>query len=315
MALLRRKRRILKWAGFFLSLLMAAAWVASLPWSWEYERPTRPRFPESDMLYMGWEVRLCAGLVSYEEWSILMRGDKGWRVSRWSGPAEWLPSLERIERGWGSGPPIAWCIAIPLWMPFLVLATPTAYLWRSDRRLRAGHCRSCGHDLAGILSGVCPGCGTKTAAQSPPRMWRFGMGRLGQQGRILKWAGLVVSLLIFVAGAASLFWMGSHYGKSTSWTLDGGCLLFDSSYTGARRGWALRRAVLPPDRGPEPYLVELWIPFLIVAVPTACLWWIDLRRLPVGCCQRCGYNLAGNISGVCPECGTPIPATEPAKGG
>jgi hypothetical protein len=24
-------------------------------------------------------------------------------------------------------------------------------------------------------------------------------------------------------------------------------------------------------------------------------------------CTRCGYNLTGNTSGVCPECGAPVP--------
>ena len=32
------------------------------------------------------------------------------------------------------------------------------------------------------------------------------------------------------------------------------------------------------------------------------------RRLERGLCLRCGYNLAGNTSGVCPECGALIPA-------
>lgn len=27
---------------------------------------------------------------------------------------------------------------------------------------------------------------------------------------------------------------------------------------------------------------------------------------PPGCCRECGYDLTGNVSGVCPECGTPI---------
>ena len=31
------------------------------------------------------------------------------------------------------------------------------------------------------------------------------------------------------------------------------------------------------------------------------------RRRRVGCCINCGYNLTGNVSGVCPECGKPIP--------
>jgi rubrerythrin len=34
-----------------------------------------------------------------------------------------------------------------------------------------------------------------------------------------------------------------------------------------------------------------------------------LRQRPkVGCCTACGYNLTGNTSGVCPECGTPSTA-------
>jgi hypothetical protein len=28
-----------------------------------------------------------------------------------------------------------------------------------------------------------------------------------------------------------------------------------------------------------------------------------------GECLRCGYNLTGNVSGICPECGTPVPGT------
>jgi hypothetical protein len=31
------------------------------------------------------------------------------------------------------------------------------------------------------------------------------------------------------------------------------------------------------------------------------------RRMP-GNCHTCGYNLTGNTSGVCPECGTPVPS-------
>ena len=31
-----------------------------------------------------------------------------------------------------------------------------------------------------------------------------------------------------------------------------------------------------------------------------------MKRYPPGVCECCAYNLTGNISGVCPECGTPI---------
>lgn len=30
------------------------------------------------------------------------------------------------------------------------------------------------------------------------------------------------------------------------------------------------------------------------------------RRIFRGCCEVCSYNLKGNTSGVCPECGAPI---------
>jgi predicted amidophosphoribosyltransferase len=30
-------------------------------------------------------------------------------------------------------------------------------------------------------------------------------------------------------------------------------------------------------------------------------------RFPSNCCERCEYDLTGNVSGICPECGTAIP--------
>lgn len=50
-----------------------------------------------------------------------------------------------------------------------------------------------------------------------------------------------------------------------------------------------------------------WIPLsLIMSYPVIRL--VRVLRLTARCrrglCVRCGYNLAGNISGVCPECGT-----------
>jgi hypothetical protein len=54
--------------------------------------------------------------------------------------------------------------------------------------------------------------------------------------------------------------------------------------------------------------VPLWTPFLLTFVPTALLARRVRRRKPPGHCQQCGYNLTGNVSGRCPECGTPCPS-------
>jgi len=35
------------------------------------------------------------------------------------------------------------------------------------------------------------------------------------------------------------------------------------------------------------------------------------RILDPNLCTTCGYNLTGNLSGLCPECGTPLPLTPP----
>jgi predicted amidophosphoribosyltransferase len=56
-------------------------------------------------------------------------------------------------------------------------------------------------------------------------------------------------------------------------------------------------------------MFPLWMPFAMVGIPTAYLWWRD-RRTPPGHCPKCGYNLTGNVSGICPECGTPIQAEQ-----
>jgi hypothetical protein len=33
----------------------------------------------------------------------------------------------------------------------------------------------------------------------------------------------------------------------------------------------------------------------------------EAQQNPIPNCPACGYNLTGNLSGICPECGTPVP--------
>ena len=54
-------------------------------------------------------------------------------------------------------------LTVVLWAPLLLMTTATVLLWRWERRIRLrGHCKSCGYNLTGNISGVCPECGTGT---------------------------------------------------------------------------------------------------------------------------------------------------------
>ncbi len=53
--------------------------------------------------------------------------------------------------------------------------------------------------------------------------------------------------------------------------------------------------------------IVLWCLLIAPCLPVVYLW-LRLRRIPApGRCRRCGYDLTGNVSGTCPECGTGIP--------
>ena len=52
-------------------------------------------------------------------------------------------------------------LKIPLWAPLLLVAIPTAWLWRRVRRYPPGHCNKCGYNLTGLPEPRCPECGRK----------------------------------------------------------------------------------------------------------------------------------------------------------
>jgi hypothetical protein len=143
----------------------------------------------------------------------------------------------------------------------------------------------------------------------------------------LKWCGVITSLLIVLAWTASLRWdcgyaadrasHGDRFGVYIAASCLG--LFYMPSEPQLPRGWIVRPAnsvVLARQLRWKPEYVNargltfldvpLWIPFLLVAIPTAYLCWRDRRRIPPGHCRKCGYNLTGNVSGVCPECGVKI---------
>ena len=55
--------------------------------------------------------------------------------------------------------------------------------------------------------------------------------------------------------------------------------------------------------------IPMWLLFSIAAALAAWMFWRDRKRFGPGHCQRCDYDLTGNVSGICPECGKRIQAT------
>ncbi len=49
--------------------------------------------------------------------------------------------------------------------------------------------------------------------------------------------------------------------------------------------------------------LPFWCLFLVTAAPTACFWILGRERPKQGACLNCDYDLTGNVTGRCPECG------------
>ncbi len=79
-------------------------------------------------------------------------------------------------------------------------------------------------------------------------------------------------------------------------------------------GWTRTLCSLPPRYSWSLSLFQ-W-PLYIVAIGICVVWWLDAtkgktrRWRESGCCTMCGYQLTGNASGRCPECGELIPSQE-----
>jgi len=149
------------------------------------------------------------------------------------------------------------------------------------------------------------------------------MRRLGRTVRVLKWGGLVLSLVTLVLWAVSARWGVTYWGSTAALSCGRGGLSVLTYTVGVGlpyHGWrigtglGLRGAsyrIYHSTTQASYYLyVPFWIPFLLVAIPAALFGWLDRRRIPPGHCQRCGYDLTGNTSGTCPECGAPVPNLE-----
>ena len=152
-------RTIVRWAGTAACMLLALMFAASLKWQFWCA------FTLSDRIGLGsGGFVIILGDVTNKDATRLWMMPNDWN---------WIPAIKPYFEEIGRtqlrpGTPVyrTYDLGIPLWIPFLMIAVPTAWLWYLDRRRPApGKCR-CGYDLTGNTSGRCPECGqTMTDAQ------------------------------------------------------------------------------------------------------------------------------------------------------
>ncbi len=148
-----RTRRIAKWTGLTICMLITLAWVATLRYalSTNFIRVSKRSVATLD-LTRGSLVLFQSPAQAWHD-----RPGSGWLVEpRNYRTRQWWPHYRSFQPI-----PASWMLWIPLWLPFLAIAIPTAWLWRRDRRHPPGYCRKCGYDLTGNVTGVCSECATE----------------------------------------------------------------------------------------------------------------------------------------------------------
>ncbi len=160
---MRRRSRLLrvaKWGGVVVCMLSVAGYVWSGWRGWDWGGP-------------GGYIAIRHGMLRLEHHGYPLpypEGRRGWEVSRYSQPWQFwnrryalLPSVISLDDTIGMNGKLfrrsVTAVLIPFWVPFVLAASLTAFLWWRDRRPPLpGHC-PCGYDLTGNESGTCPECG------------------------------------------------------------------------------------------------------------------------------------------------------------
>ena len=152
-------RRRAKWAGLVLCVLIGAVFV-SARWMYVSAR-TRSIAGVQWWASIGagrfgaGETRIPNGVTAqlYPSSRYAIYGDP--RLNLWFDWEKW-----RLRNGLKVRH-----FLFPLWMPLLLFAVPTVWLWHTDRRAKPWQCPKCRYDLRGLDGGVCPECGTGVEAE------------------------------------------------------------------------------------------------------------------------------------------------------
>jgi hypothetical protein len=160
--MLRRILDCLAVLGSVLTTLIAAMWVASFWWALFWTFPFRQGSVLGGIGSGGIGSDWRAGPDRALHQGAIWTG----RVLK-SESITWWPSTRAV-----AGPHPEGGFDVPLWIPLVITAVPTAAVYvrtaRRRRRESDGACPTCGYDLAGVpisSSTLCPECGAPASPQ------------------------------------------------------------------------------------------------------------------------------------------------------
>ena len=162
---LPRLRAVMKWSGLTLCVLLFALWLASGWWGFLVVRWARPFTASHTLIDL---------YIEYGELACLMEVPPSLpdRTNEWhAGVLDLTTSPLYDHWRWGvSLQDFSFTdgyvqFALPLWLPFLLIALPTGFLFYRDRKAKPGLCAVCHYDLRGLPETTmnCPECGTSRA--------------------------------------------------------------------------------------------------------------------------------------------------------
>lgn len=132
---------------------------------------------------------------------------------------------------------------------------------------------------------------------------------------VFKWSGLALGLVMLVAWGISVRWRIFGVLTNGLFVLGDGAISFDWTPQTGNTGWVIQSAngsyglewPTLMDTGAGLFLsLPFWIPVAITGLISVFLWLTERRTIVATHCGNCCYDLCTNVSGVCPECGTPI---------
>ena len=161
-------------------------------------------------------------------------------------------------------------------------------------------------------------------------VWGGDMTRsVWRKRRTLKWVGLLLCLMMLGLWVISVLYGVFYVPPKSRWGIGIESGMISSVFTyGGSQGWnyspkysSLKTYAttmpwtvfahywlglrLPGKTADGLVYVPFWLLVVATGLPTAILWWRD-RRPKAGFCKVCKYDLMGNVSGACPECGTAV---------